>query len=167
MLIPLRQGLEMWETGIDHPEGICLEVFFTCETVSMLWRRASMSWLYSSLRDSISLSWDSTSSFRAPFRAVSSRSLCLSVSSSFCLSIRDSDSSACTVIKSWGEKETGMINKKLNSISIPRSQCTLVQSSFTKNNILQNPSKQFKSKVWTRTDGRTEHFSHYCLCVIS
>ncbi|TNN40836.1 hypothetical protein EYF80_048991 [Liparis tanakae] len=67
----------------------------------------SMSWLYCSLRVSISLSWHSTSSFNAPFRAVSSRSRWWRTSSWRRRSMAASARSACRVLTSCGEEDRG------------------------------------------------------------
>lgn len=73
----------------------------TWETCAMLVRSFSMSWLYCCRRVSISWSCVDTSSFRAPFSAVSSRSLCLSVSSSLWYCTNSSASSLRRVSNSY------------------------------------------------------------------
>lgn len=95
---------------VDNIHVLCACVYWlnmlplTCVNSSMVLLRLSMSWVYCSLRASISLSWHSTSSFSAPFRAVSSRSRRRRVSSWRWRSMVASARSACRVITSCREQ---------------------------------------------------------------
>lgn len=85
-------------------DGRAVPQTLTCVNCSMPCLRFSMSWLYCSLRASISLSWHSTSSFSAPFRAVSSRSRWWSTSSWRWCSMAASASCACRFSTSCRER---------------------------------------------------------------